>query len=166
MVDWQALDGIGGIATAAAVVIGVAFGVIQFRQGERVRTQTAVVSSVHSFLQPHVLDAHVKLLALPDDAPPEAFDEERVRAFYAFGFAVEAMGVLVHDRALDLHMIDRQMGGIVRACWRKARRLAEHERRRNPNIAEWWQWLVERMEEDPAPGKKEGAHVAFRQWRA
>jgi hypothetical protein len=41
MVDWQMLEGIGGVATAVAVIIAVGFGIVQFRQLESQRKLTA-----------------------------------------------------------------------------------------------------------------------------
>jgi hypothetical protein len=31
-------------------------------------------------------------------------------------------------------------------------------------FGEWFQWLAERMEQYPAPGKAQGAAAAFRDW--
>ncbi len=110
MVDWQALEGIGGVATAVALVIAV--------------------------LQ--------------------------------LAFVFETAGAMVYDGVLPLHFVDRIMGGITRFSWRRAAAYTRSERERmgSPSAGEWWQWLVERMDEDPAPSRKEGAHVAFRDWRA
>jgi len=48
-------------------------------------------------------------------------------------------------------------------------RLAYRQRQRReqnvPNMAEWFQWLAERLEAHPAPGKEEGAHISQRHWQ-
>lgn len=167
MVEWQALEGIGGVATAVAVVLALVFGLAQIRQAERARRQAVTTQMLTNLLAPHVIEALERLMRLPDDAPPETFrdDAELRQAFLAFGFAVEAMGLLVYERTADLQAVDRQMGGIVRTSWRKVRRYVQAERATWPSMGEWWQWLVERMDEDPAPGKAQGAHVSFRDWR-
>lgn len=80
---------------------------------------------------------------------------------------MEAAGLRVFECVLPLHLVDRQMGGMARVDWRKVRRYVEAERASGyVNVGEWWQWLVERMELDPTPGKTRGTHVAFRDWRA
>lgn len=58
----------------------------------------------------------------------------------------------------------RTVGGWVRGSWTRLRRWVEAERAesRNPNVGEWWQWLYERLEADPDPGKAQAAHVAYR----
>jgi hypothetical protein len=43
---------------------------------------------------------------------------------------------------------------------------AERADNRNPNVGEWWQWVYEPLEADPDPGKRSGAHVAYRDRKA
>lgn len=167
MVDWQMLEGIGGVATAIAVIIAVTFGILQFRQMETQRRQAATQHYLASVSTPQVVNAVQRLLKLPDDAPPEmiASDPQLRQELVYLDWAMEGAGLFVYNRAADLHDVDRIMGGFTRGVWRKVRRYVEAERADWPNFGEWWQWLVERMDEDPAPGKREGAHVAFRSWR-
>ncbi len=69
---------------------------------------------------------------------------------------------MVFEGVVDLRQVDRMVGGLVRLTWRRLRRWVESERETNPNTAEWWQWLYERLEADPDPSKALGAHVAYR----
>ncbi len=69
---------------------------------------------------------------------------------------------MVFEGVADLRQVDRMVGGLVRLTWRRLRRWVELERETNPNTAEWWQWLYERLEADPDPSKALGAHVAYR----
>ena len=167
MVDWQMLEGIGGVATAAAVVFAVLFGVVQYRQFERQRRQAAANAYLANMLMPDVVSAIQRIMRLPDDAPPQqiASDSQLTHDVVSLGFAFEGLGSFVHARTVDLHEVDRMTGGLIRGAWRKVRPFVEWQRGSWPNFGEWWQWLVERMEEDPAAGKKEGAHLAFRSWR-
>ena len=66
------------------------------------------------------------------------------------------------DHVLDV--MDRIGGGVVRGTWRRLHGWVEAERvaMRTPNVGEWWQWLYERMEANPAPGKAAGAYVSFK----
>ena len=73
-------------------------------------------------------------------------------------------GCMAYESVVDHRMLDRMVGGWVRGTWRKLGRWAEAERAEtcNPNFSEWWQWLYERIEADPDPGKARGAHIAYR----
>jgi hypothetical protein len=119
-----------------------------------------------AFSNPQVISAVQRLLKLPDGAPPEMIDSDDQfrREVVHISWVMEGVGLLVFSRAADLHDVDRSMGGVARGVWKKLRPYVERERAYWPNFGEWWQWLVERMDEDPAPGKQQGAQVAFRSW--
>jgi hypothetical protein len=73
-------------------------------------------------------------------------------------------GAIVYEGVVDLHTLDRMHGGWIRACWLRLHRWIEAERANtgNASTGEWWQWLYQRLEADPDPSKKLGAHVAYR----
>jgi hypothetical protein len=169
MVDWQMLEGVGGVATAIAVIVALAFGVAQLRQATVQRHELATAELLAHMLSPEIVRALDRIVQLPVDAPPEAIAEDpSLRQDVRLAdFTLEGAGVLVYERRIPLHDIDRMMGGMIRLAWSRVRAytLAERERLGSQSIGEWWQWIVERMDEDPAPGKHEGAHIAFRAWR-
>jgi hypothetical protein len=154
------------VITTVAVVFGVAFGLGQLRQGIRNRRDQAAVDIVRAVQTPEIKMAIDHVYALPDDADPEAIrdDPSMLRAALAVDSACEMWGSMVFEEVIDLQTLDRMVGGWVRGGWRRLRRWEEDERvkNRNPNIAEWWQWLYEMLEADPDPGKSRGAHVAYR----
>ena len=79
----------------------------------------------------------------------------------------EFLGVLVYQRMVPLDTLDILVGGIIRASWRRLRVYIELQRdeRNLPNIAEWFQWLAERLEEYGRPEKALGTHIAFKDWK-
>lgn len=120
-----------------------------------------------SLLTDHV-DALHRIFALPDAAPPDLVlqSEDVLHAAHILENHFEFWGILVFERVIDLHTLDRMNGGVVRACWRKLHPYIQHQRveQNVPNMAEWFQWLAERLEQYPAPGKKEGAYVSQQNW--
>jgi hypothetical protein len=167
VLDWQKLEGIGGLATSVAVVFAVVFGVIQFRQLEAQRRQAATQHYLTAFTQPEIVHAIQNIMRLPDGAPPKTITEDaRLHGdVIALGFVVESVGSFVYTRTVDLHDVDRIAGGFIRSSWRKVRPFVEAQRPTWPNLGEWWQWLAERMDEDPVAGKQLGAQVAFKDWK-
>lgn len=78
----------------------------------------------------------------------------------------ESLGVLVYHRLLPLHLVDHLCGGYVRASWKRIKPLVLAQRKGlGATFGEWYQWLAERIEEYPAPGKDIGAPVAFKGWK-
>jgi hypothetical protein len=160
------LNLISDLVTTLAVVIGVIFGLMQVRQAMRTRRDHAAVDIVRTVQIQEVRRAFARILKLPDDADPALIrsDPALLDAAMAVDSACETWGSMVFENVVDHQMLDRMVGGWVRSGWRRLRRWveAEREENRNPNVGEWWQWLYERLEADPDPGKAQGAHIAYR----
>jgi hypothetical protein len=154
------------LVTTLAVVIGVAFGLIQLRQALRSRRDVAAVDIVRTIQTQEIRRAANLVLKLPLDADPESVraDPRMLEAALAVDSACEMWGSMVFEGVMDLHMLDRMVGGWVRATWQRLRRWVEAERNeaQNPNIGEWWQWLYDELVADPDPGKAQGAYVSYR----
>lgn len=88
---------------------------------------------------------------------------QRRRDHAAVDGAYEMWGCMVFEGVVDHRMLDRMVGGWIRGTWRRLRVWVEAERvaNRNPNVGEWWQWLYDRIEADPDPGKTAGACIAY-----
>ncbi|MEX2546917.1 MAG: hypothetical protein WD830_03915 [Chloroflexota bacterium] len=149
-----------------AVVVGVVFGLIELRRTARDRRDLAAVDIVRTVQTQEVRRAVGRVLKLPDDADSELIrsDPTLLDDALAVDSACEMWGSMVFEGVVDLHLLDRMVGGWVRGSWRRLRGWVEAERAetRNPNVGEWWQWLYERLEEDPDPGKARGAYIAYR----
>jgi hypothetical protein len=154
------------VATTSAVVVGVVFGLAEVRHAVRDRRDHAAVDIVRTVQTQEVRRAVERVLNLPDDADPELIrgDPVLLEAALAVDSACEMWGSMVYEGVVDHHMLDRMVGGWIRGTWSRLGRWVEAERadKRNPNIGEWWQWLYERLEADPDPGKRQRAHIAYR----
>lgn len=160
------LTDLSNLVTTIAVLVGIVFGLVQLRQSARSRRDHAAVDIVRTVQTPEVRRAVERILKLPDDVDPSVIrsDPELLQAALAVDSASEMWGSMVFENVVDLQMLDRMVGGWVRGTWRRLRRWVEAERvdNRSPNVGEWWQWLYERLEADPDPGKARGAHIAYR----
>ena len=155
-------------ASAIAVLISLVFGVLTIRQWQRSRHLTAAAELVRTIQTPEFTRAIARLMELPENVDPKRIqaDADVVAAVNIATHVFESLGVLVFHRLLPLHLVDDLLGGYVRGSFRRV--LPYLEARRavlGVSIGEWFQWLAERMEEHPAPGKALGAQVAHRAWR-
>jgi hypothetical protein len=161
---------LANLITTVAVVIGVGFGLVEVRRAARDRRDRAAVEVVRSVQTQDIQRAVGMIMNLPDDADPELVQRDPVLrdAAMLVYFACEMFGTFVFEGVVELHTLDRMVGGWVRSTWVRLRQWVGAERieNRNVNEGEWWQWLYERLEADPDPGKSLGAHVAYRDWRA
>jgi hypothetical protein len=154
------------LATTGAVIVAVVFGITELRRGARDRRDRAAVEVVRSVQTQETFRAVGRILNLPDDVDPQVVrrDPALLEAAMLVYFASEMLGSIVFEDVVDLHTLDRMVGGWVRGSWVRLRRWVESERveDRNANVGEWWQWLYEQLEADPDPGKAVGTHVAYR----
>ena len=163
------LNTLANLVTTIAVVLGVGFGLVELRRAARDRRDRAAVEVVRSVQTQDIQRAVGIVMNLPDDADPELIrrDPDLRDAAMLVYFACEMFGSFVFEGVVELHTLDRMVGGWVRSTWRRLRRWIEAEREENRNVSEgeWWQWLIEQLEANPDPGKSLGAYVAYRDWR-
>jgi hypothetical protein len=155
-------------APAVAVLVAVIFGTLTILQWQRSRYLHAAAELVHTIQTAEFTRSIALIVELPETvrAPELVADKELMTALYTVSHTFESLGVLVYHRMLPLHLVDHLIGGYVRASWKRARPLVELRRETlGAMFGEWFQWLAERLEEHPAPGKREGAAIAFKRWR-
>lgn len=154
------------LISAVAIVAGVIFAVVELRQASKDRRDAAAVAVVGTVQTQEVRQAVRDILALPERVDPDRVrnDPALLEAALAVDSACEMWGSMVFEGVVDHQMLDRMVGGWVRGTWNRLEAWVESERHQldSPNVAEWWQWLVELLESDPDPGKAIGAHNAYR----
>lgn len=155
-------------ASTLAVLVALVFGVLTIRQWRHTRYLTAAAELVHTIQTPDFTRAIGVVMKLPERAEPAVIESDpaTVNAVHAVAHVFESLGVLVFHRLLPLQLVDHLLGGYVRASWRRVKPYVET--RREPlgaMFGEWFQWLAERLDEHPAPGKDVGAPIAHRDWQ-
>ena len=152
------------VITTAAVVIGVAFGIVELRRGLRSRRDQAAIEVVRAVESPEIRLAIARILDLPIDCDPQVINGDKavLDAARLVYWASEMYGSIVFEGVVDLRMLDRIDGGWLRATWVRLRQWIESQRAANPNSGEWWQWLYDMLEAHPDPGKTASAHVFYR----
>lgn len=155
--------------TLATLVAGVVFGVLEVHRARVARADKAAMDVFNITVQQDVIDAIVGILDLPVDADAERIvaSAELRRSTQLLLNLYEYWGMMVFYRIVPLRTLDLLVGGVVRGSWRRLHRYVEAERRARsvPTLAEWFQWLAERLEQYPQPEKALGAHVAFSSWK-
>jgi hypothetical protein len=158
------------VATALAVIVALVFGIIQVRQNQRKARQEAAVEIIRTAFTPEFGHGTSAVFALPDAIgldDLQARGLEDWQAALTIIHAYELIGWMVYWRLLPLQAVDEIMGGYIRRSWTKLGKAVAEERARSgsPNTGEWFQWLAEQLEKHPVRWKKEGAHVALRNWK-
>ena len=156
------------IAPLLAVVVALVFGTLTIGQWQRTRQLTAAAELVHTMQTPEFTQAIARIVDLPvgADGPTLLADRDVMASFYVVSHVFESLGVLVYHRLLPLHLVDHLCGGYVRASWKRMKPVVLSRRAElGVTFGEWYQWLAERIEQYPAPGKDVGAPLAFKDWK-
>ena len=157
------------IATLVTVVAGLFFGIMEVRRARQGRTDKGARDVLSLAISPEHIEAAYGILELPEDARPElvANSPELKRLANTLMVQYEYLGNLVFQRIVPLETLDLLVGGIIRATWKRLRPYIEAQRKEKgfPNIAEWFQWLVEQLEKYGRSEKAVGTHIAFKDWK-
>jgi hypothetical protein len=150
------------------VLVALVFGTLTIRQWHRTRYLTAAAELVRTMQTAEFTRSIARIVDLEEGVEVSKLltDREVMAAFYAVSHVFESLGVLVYHRLLPLHLVDHLCGGYVRASWKRVRPIVIARRETlGAMFGEWFQWLAERIDEYPAPGKDVGAPIAFKDWR-
>lgn len=154
---------------AAAVVTGVGFAMVQVRQYRRDRRRAAAIEMLHSFQTPGFAEALNIIYNLPDGLSREEIEarlQGRFHIVYALMTTWESLGILVHMGEVDIDLVEDFFSGPILISWRKLKGHVEDERAvtGRDTIEEWFQWLVERLQERESLAPALPAHLEHRRW--
>ena len=157
------------VIETSAVVIGVAFGLMQLRQLRHQREVQAGLELLAPLQTPEIAEALLIIHDLPDELTGNEL-RKRLGAQYKPAMAtlglLESLGPIVARGHVPIEMYAEFYRGPTILCWRKFKRHIEEERQRGwSSLFEWLQWLAERMEErTPAMGDLP-AYKQYSNWK-
>ena len=157
------------LATLASILAGGIFGILEIRRARKARAEKAAMDVFSVTVQDVFIDARILVLDLPLDVSPDHIrnSPDLRRATELLMNLYEYWGMMVFYRIVPLRTLDLLVGGVVRGSWTRLHKYVKSERDALsiPALAEWFQWLVERLEQYQRPGKQIGAHIAFSTWK-
>ena len=82
-------------------------------------------------------------------------------------FAVETIGLLVFRQVTPFSIVEELTGDLAVLMWRKLQRWEEEVRVESAqeSWSEWFQWLVERLQDHARESNQKPAYQAFSRWR-
>ncbi len=153
----------------AAIVAGVVFGLVQFRQLRVQREMQAGAELLRPLQSPEMAAAILLIYGLPDNLDAKEF---RARLGKDFGSVMallalfESLGPLVARGHLPIAMYAEFYRGATIVCWNKVRGYVQEQRRSGwTSLYEWVQWLAERMDERAPLSGDVPAYERFKNWR-
>ncbi len=141
------------IIGAAAVLIAIAFAVIEFRQLKHQRLEAASLEMIRSWQGPDYVNALYAVLQLEDHISPDALGEsgeDHLQKAFRVCVTYEALGIMAHRGTLPIKIVNELMGGVVSISWRKLD-LWVYQMRLDttPRFSEWFEWLARQVTDEP-----------------
>jgi hypothetical protein len=153
-----------------AIVFGLVFGAVQLGQFRSEQRRQANAELARSFLTPELMSAFNLILTMPDSV-----SYETAQADYGDGapdllFLVqtfETVGLMVYRGDVELGTVDDFLGTFIIISWNKLKPMEEQYRAKYnaPSVAEWFQWLAERLQDYRAGAAPPPAYEAFKDWK-
>jgi len=152
-----------------AIVAGLAYGAVelgQFRTEQRREAETEVA---RSFLSPELMDAFSVVMSMPDSLTLESYEADyadQLPHLLLLAQTFETVGIMVFNGDVRLETVDEFLGTPILFSWGKLETvyLQNREAFQAPGIAEWFQWLAERLQEYREGGAIAPAYEAFEDW--
>ena len=141
---------LANVALTLSFIVAVIFGITQVRAAARDRRERLTLESLRNFetrefaelmqyINSHKMPASRKeLLALP-------VSEQVI--FVQFAQQMETLGILVAEKLISMDLVDKTLGSFVSTSWEKYRTFVHSLRETDPFLAEYFQWLAERISE-------------------
>jgi len=157
------------LLTLIAIVSGLVFGIAEIRRSRHERRDQAMENIFNSGFLDENMAALLPIFDLPEDAPADLIlkDPEFAQIAQVVSNRIEFWGMQVYLEKIELHTLDLMTGGTVRIYWNRLKDFIYYQREKydSESVGEWFQWLAEKLDEYPAPGKHIGAHIAFKDWK-
>ena len=165
MIDVEYIANMAEIISGLAVIIGIGFGVLEYRRHKANLRREAVANLARSFQTPELAAAIRVVLELPGPIDTEQYKSLSRRdknLLWLMFCSMESIGLLVYRGDLTLSLVDEFFSVPVIEGWKRLFPYVEELRREldGPQSWEWYQWLAERMAKSHRKSPRVPAHIA------
>ncbi len=167
--DLNTLANLAEIIGVLIVIGGVVFAVVQIREFQRQRRETAAIELARSFTDPQFARAVLLVVSLPPGCSAKELrrSPEHEEAAMLVSLTLESVAIMVHHRIVPIGTAWELMGGVTQTCWDRMREWVHTVRREqgNEKFDEWLEWLSDQMKRlgDESEGKP--AYLVHEGWR-
>lgn len=151
-----------------ALIGGAIFAGYQFLLHRREREDAMALEIVTTLQSPQFRTAYARIWALPFKASPRDVEQgghEMEEAIDTVMMTFEMLGIMVHNRQVNIELVDQAIGGFLRESWRRVDEYVHWKREQigSKRYGEWYQWLAEHLAVETR--RSQGAYDAFRAWK-
>jgi len=158
------------IISTLAVIIALAFGLIQLRHYHLSRKRDSALHLLNSYQTIDFIQGIWTILSLPDGLTKEEIEErvgDDIKAVFLVMSTWESIGILVYHHEVTMNMVDDAYSDSIMLSWQKLMAYVSGMRQefQRETIFEWFQWLAERMKNRERSGQPIPAYIAHKGWQ-
>jgi hypothetical protein len=164
MITSQLITNIANIALTLSVIVAVIFGIAQVRAATRSRHDQLTLEVLRQFQGKEFVDLlhYVSWNDLPKSwAEMGKLPPEEQKMLIQFAQQMESLGMLVAEGLINIDLVDKTLGSFVTTAWEKSKYLFMDIRENQPDpfLAEYYQWLAEKIETRMKEKPREPFHL-------
>jgi len=143
---------IANLALTLSFIIALVFGVAQMKAAKRDRQERLTLETLRNF-QTHefaLLINRINHREMPQNQKQlNALPANEQVDIIHYAQMMEALGILVAEKFIDLDLVDKILGSLVTTTWEKYKPAFTDMRVSTPDpfLGEYFQWLAERIDE-------------------
>jgi hypothetical protein len=143
---------IANVSLALSFIVALIFGIAQVRAASRDRRERLTLEALRTFQTREFAELihFVTSLDMPSNRKGmQALPVNEQIMLIQFAQEMESLGILVAERLINIELVDKTLGSLVTTAWEKYKILFLDMREKQPDpfLAEYFQWLAERIDE-------------------
>jgi len=142
---------LANIALTLSVIVAVIFGIAQVKTANKDRRERLTLDTLRSFQTKEFAEMlhYVNRTKIPPSSDEWAsWSADDQVHFVHLIMQMEAIGLLLAERFIDIDLLDKTLGSFVSTTWQKCRLLILDMREKNHDtfLSEYFQWMAEQIE--------------------
>lgn len=157
------------IITAAAVILGILFGLLQLRHYHLSRQREADLFLLNSFQTEEFFQGIWLIQQVPSGLTRQEIEDKfaaETKSIYLVMSTWERIGILVFNHEISIDLVDEAYGDQIIISWKRLKQYVidlRVELQRETSF-EWFQWLAERTIEREKTKRPIPAYLAYSNW--
>ena len=155
-------------ASTLALIGALLFTGLQVRMANRVRAEQNALVLIHTILAGWTQSLIVlnKIPAGSTAAQIDSLGNDVVNAIEEYSIRLETVGYMVFRGFISVDTVDQLCGGMTILLWSRIKPwVVDRERKTNPRMYEWVEWLADRLEERREHANTKPAFVSYAKWK-
>jgi hypothetical protein len=143
---------LANLALALSFIVGLVFGILQVKAAARDRKERLTLDALRNFQTREFSEIMYYTNAYHIPSTYEKWQQLPVHdqiMFLQFTQQMESLGIVVAEKFINIDLVDKILGSFVTTSWENLKTVLVdiREKRNDPFMCEYFQWLAERLNE-------------------